>query len=60
MKKVYMDYAATTPVDKEVLKEMLPYFDKYYGNDSSINSYGRKAFDAVEKARDQVAKLIGA
>jgi cysteine desulfurase len=60
MKKVYMDYAATTPVDKEVLKEMLPYFDKYYGNASSIHSYGRKAFDAVEKARDQVAKLIGA
>lgn len=60
MKKVYMDYAATTPVDKEVLKEMLPYFDKYFGNASSIHSYGREAFDAVENARDRVGKLIGA
>ena len=58
MKRVYMDYAATTPVDKEVIKEMLPYFDKYYGNASSIHSFGRDAFDAVEKAREQVADLL--
>ena len=59
MKKVYMDYAATTPVDKEVINEMIPYFDKYYGNASSIHSFGREAFDAVEKSREQIASLLG-
>ena len=58
MKKIYMDYAATTPVDKEVLKEMIPYFDKYYGNASSIHFFGKKAFNAVENAREQIAGLI--
>ena len=58
LKKVYMDYAATTPVDKEVLKEMIPYFDKYYGNASSIHFFGKKAFNAVENAREQIAGLI--
>jgi len=58
MKKVYMDYAATTPVDDEVIKEMIPYFKKYFGNASSIHSFGRDAFDAIEKARAQVAKLL--
>lgn len=60
MKKVYMDYGATTPVDKEIVKEMIPYFDKKFGNASSIHKYGRDSFDAVEKARDQVASLINA
>ena len=58
MKKVYMDYAATTPVDKDVLKDMLPYFDKIYGNASSIHHFGRNALDAVENARNQVGSLI--
>jgi cysteine desulfurase len=60
MEKIYMDYAATTPVDRDVLKEMLPYFDKYYGNSSSIHSFGREAFEAVENAREQVGKIINA
>lgn len=60
MKQVYMDYAATTPVDKEVMDEMIPYFDKFYGNASSIHAIGRKAFDAIETAREQVAKLLNA
>ena len=60
MKKVYMDYGASTPVDKEVLSEMLPYFDKIYGNPSSIHGFGREAFDAVEDAREKVANLISA
>jgi len=60
LKKVYMDYAATTPVDKEVLDEMIPYFDKIYGNASSIHSQGREAFDAVEESREKVADLIAA
>lgn len=58
MKRVYMDYAATTPVDKEVIKEVLPYFDKLYGNASSIHSFGRESFNAVEKAREQVSDLL--
>jgi len=53
-----MDYAATTPVDKEVLKEMSPYFNKYYGNASSIHSIGKKAFEAVENSREQIASLL--
>ena len=60
MKKVYMDYAATTPVDKEVINEMIPYFDKYYGNASSIHLFGREALDSVENAREQVAGLLKA
>jgi len=58
MKKIYMDYAATTPVDDEVLEEMMPFFQKYYGNASSIHSFGRESFDAVENARVQVADLL--
>ncbi len=58
MKKVYMDYAATTPVDDEVLEEMIPFFQKYYGNASSIHSFGREAFDAIENARTQVGSLL--
>jgi len=60
MKKIYMDYGASTPVDKEVLKEMLPYFDEKYGNPSSIHGFGREAFDGVEDARERVAGLINA
>ena len=53
-----MDYAATTPVDDEILEEMMPFFRKYYGNASSIHSFGREAFEAVENARVQVADLL--
>lgn len=55
-----MDYGASTPVDKEVLNEMIPYFDEKYGNASSIHGFGREAFDAVEDAREKVANLINA
>ncbi|KYK24226.1 cysteine desulfurase NifS [Thermoplasmatales archaeon SG8-52-4] len=55
-----MDYAATTPVDKEVLKDMLPYFDKIYGNASSIHSFGIDSFNAVEEARERIGKLLNA
>lgn len=58
MKRVYMDYGSTTPVDPEVVDAMLPYFNKYYGNASSIHSFGRDAFDAVEKSRKQVADIL--
>lgn len=60
MKQVYMDYASTTPVDKEVLEVMLPYFDKIYGNASSIHKYGIDAYDACEVAREQIGSLINA
>lgn len=55
-----MDYAASTPVDKEILDEMLPFFDKYYGNASSTHSFGIDAFNAIEEARERVAKIISA
>ena len=57
---IYLDNAASTEIHPEVVKEMLPYFDKYYGNPSSIHQFGRKAKNAIEKARKQVAALIGA
>jgi cysteine desulfurase len=58
MKKIYMDYAATTPVDEEVLSEMIPFFKEKYGNPSSIHKYGIEAFHAVEESREKVAKLL--
>jgi cysteine desulfurase len=60
MKRIYLDYAATTPTHPEVIKAMLPYFTDAFGNPSSIHSYGQEAKDAMEKARNQVAALIGA
>ncbi len=58
--KVYLDHGATTPVDKEVVKAMQPYFTEKYGNASSLHSFGREAKEAMEKARKSVAKLINA
>ncbi len=59
-KMIYMDHSATTPVKKEVLEEMLPYFSEYYGNPSSIYSLSSKSKLAIDKAREQVAKGLGA
>ncbi len=57
---VYLDYNATTPVDPEVLKEMLPYFSETFGNAaSSDHAYGWQAAEAVALARERVANLIG-
>lgn len=58
--KVYLDNAATTPVDKRVLEAMLPYFSDIYGNPSSLYSFSNEARKAVEDARGKIAKLIGA
>lgn len=58
--KVYLDNAATTPLDKQVLDEMLPYLTEHFGNPSSIHAYGRKAKSAIEKARKVVAKYLNA
>ena len=60
MKRVYLDYNATTPVEPRVLEAMLPYFSDEFGNASSIHSPGQRARAAVETAREQVAALIGA
>lgn len=58
--KVYLDNAATTSLDKEVLNEMLPYMTEHFGNPSSIHSNGRKTRAAIEAARKSVAKLLNA
>lgn len=60
MKKVYLDYSATTPMKKEVLDEMYPYFTGFFGNPSSIHSFGRETRKAVDLGRDQIAKSLGA
>ncbi|MEY8415364.1 cysteine desulfurase NifS [Tissierella praeacuta] len=59
-KYIYMDNAATTPVKKEVLEEMIPYFTEKYGNPSSVYSLGSLSKRAVEEAREKVANSIGA
>jgi cysteine desulfurase len=57
---IYLDYNATTPLDPQVLEAMLPFLEREYGNPSSSHALGRRAHRAVERARTQVAKLIGA
>lgn len=58
--QVYLDYAATTPLDPQVLEAMLPYLQNDFGNPSSVHIYGQKAFSGVETAREEVAKALGA
>lgn len=55
---VYMDHAATTPVDPRVVEAMLPYFSTHYGNPSSIYALGREAADALDRARKTVAGIL--
>ena len=57
--RVYLDYAATTPVDPRVLERMLPYFTGTFGNPSSVHWYGQQAEAALESARESVAAAVG-
>ncbi len=55
---VYLDHSATTPTDPRVVEAMLPYFSEVYGNSSSVHSFGRKAEQAIEDARESIARIL--
>jgi cysteine desulfurase len=57
-KQVYLDYAATTPIEPRVMQAMMPYFSEEFGNPSSYHYYGQSAENALENARDKVAKYF--
>ena len=57
---IYLDYQATTPVDRQVVEAMLPFFTEHFGNPSSLHSYGWSAETAVEKSREIIAKTVNA
>jgi len=59
-KNIYLDYAATTPVDDSVQEEMAPFFSEKFGNPSSVHSFGQEALFAIDKARVRVANFLGA
>ncbi len=58
--RIYLDYAATSPVKKEALDAMMPYLTSAFGNPSSIHEWGRTARGAVDEARESIAKFLGA
>ncbi len=60
MRRVYFDHAATTPVDPRVVERMLPLFGEVFGNPSEVHQEGRRAAEALQRARDQVATALGA
>ena len=60
MKRIYLDYAATTPTDPEVLEAMEPYFFEKFGNPSSIHYFGQEAKKCVEDSREITARFLGA
>ena len=59
-RRIYLDHSATTPLDPRVVEAMLPYFSENFGNASSVHGFGQQARAAVDRARRQVASLIGA
>ena len=59
-RRIYLDHAATTPVDSEVLEAMMPYLTNKFGNPSSIHYFGQETRGAMDKARHQVAQIINA
>ncbi|MDT7690101.1 MAG: cysteine desulfurase [Acidobacteriota bacterium] len=60
MLRVYLDHSATTPADRRVIEAMLPFFSEKFGNPSSVHFFGQEARAAVDRARREVAELIGA
>ncbi len=60
MKKIYLDYAATTPVDERVKEKILPYLSHHFANPSSLHSFGAQAREAVDEARSKVANFLRA
>ncbi|MHA1231149.1 MAG: cysteine desulfurase family protein [Candidatus Helarchaeota archaeon] len=58
--KVYFDNSATTPVDEEVIKAMIPYFNEKFGNASSLHFFGHEAREAIERSREIIAKRLNA
>ncbi len=60
MDRIYLDYAATTPLDREVLEKMLPYLTENFGNADSPHAIGRAALNAVDEARDRLAAALNA
>ncbi|MFN3966081.1 MAG: cysteine desulfurase NifS [Endomicrobiia bacterium] len=58
MKKVYLDYNATTPTHPEVVKAMLPYYEEIFGNPSSIHMFGQEAKKTIEEARQKIADFL--
>lgn len=60
MARIYLDHAATTPVDPKVAEAMVPYLTQHFGNPSSIHAFGREAKLAVETSRQTIASLLGA
>jgi cysteine desulfurase len=59
-KKIYLDYAATTPIDPRALKAMLPFLKEKFGNTMSLHSFGQEAKEALEESREIIADFIGA
>ena len=59
-KKIYLDYAATTPVDAKVLEKMLPYFSQTFGNAMSVHGFGQEALEAIDEARAKAALFFRA
>ncbi|RLD07234.1 MAG: cysteine desulfurase NifS [Chloroflexota bacterium] len=60
MKRIYLDYAATTPVDERVINVMLPYFKEKFGNPSSVHGFGQISDSALDKSRRSIAANLGA
>ena len=58
--RIYADNAATTRMSRTAIEAMLPYMDKIYGNPSSLHTVGQEAKEALEDARERVAKILGA
>lgn len=59
MKRIYLDYAATTPVDPEVARAITPYFSERFGNPGSLHAFGQEAIAAVDRSRETIANVLG-